>query len=199
MLDLQTARRGASRWGYTLIEILIVIVMIGLISAIALPRINLSRIRSKAAVQAVGTTLLASQRDAITRQHNVVIAIDQANRSFLVVYDSTNDQTLNNNERSRAIPLSEEIVIGKPAAVPAQPFGGAAVNFVATERASGLPAIIFFRNGSAQEFGGFYMSTPKAMAGAPGHENETWALQVIRATGRAEWQRWNGTSWVRGY
>jgi prepilin-type N-terminal cleavage/methylation domain-containing protein len=199
MLEYQVGRRRASRGGYTLIEIVIVIVIIGLIVMFAAPRINLSGIRSKAAVQSVGTTLLAMQRDAITRQHNVVVGIDQATRSFLVVYDSTNDQTLNNSERSRTVPLSEEIVIGKPAAVPAQPFGGAAVNFVATERASGLPAIIFLRNGSAQETGGFYMSTPKAMAGAPGHENETWALQVIRATGRAEWQRWNGTSWVRGY
>jgi len=194
--------RGATartRAGFTLIELVIVIVMIGIVTTIALPRINLSAIRSKTAIQTLGTTMLALQREAIGKQHNMVVVIDQPRAALRAVFDSTNDLTFNNNERMRNIPLGEEIVFGKPAAVPARSFGSNPVNFTTVEPSSGLPAIVLYRNGSAREFGGLYLSTTKAMAGAPGHENETWAMEIIRATGRAEWLRWNGTAWVRGF
>lgn len=191
--------RVSRRAGFTLVEMLIVIAMIGILAAIGLPRINLSRIRSKSAIQTLGTTMLAMQRDAISRQHNVVVIVDNATSSLRVVYDSTNDLTLNNNERTRSIPLGEEIVFGRPAGVPARAFGANPVNFTTVENSTGLPAIVLYRNGSAREFGGLYLSTRKAMAGAPGHAGETWAMEVIRATGRAEWLRWSGTAWVRGF
>jgi len=187
------------RDGFTLVEMLIVIVIIGIVATIAVPRVNLSRIRSKTAIQTLGTAMLAFQREAIARQHNMVIMIDQTSRSLRVLYDSTNDERINNNERVRMIPLGEEIVFGKPAAVPSRSFGSNAVNFTNTETTTGLPAIVLYRNGSAKEFGGLYLSTTKAMGGAPGHDNETWSMEIVRATGRAEWLRWNGNGWVRGF
>jgi prepilin-type N-terminal cleavage/methylation domain-containing protein len=191
--------QSSHRAGFTLVEMLIVVAMIGILAAIGLPRVNLSRIRSKAAIQTLGTSMLALQRDAISRQHNVVVMINAATSSLRVLYDSTNDLTINNNERTRAIPLGEEIVFGRPAGVPARTFGANAVDFTTTEISTGLPAIVLYRNGSAREFGGLYLSTRKAMAGTPGHTGETWAMEIIRATGRAEWLRWNGSSWVRGF
>jgi len=196
---MKVQAKRSSGAGFTLMELLVVMVMMAVVATIALPRINLSRVRSKAAIQALGTTMLALQREAIARQHNIVVIVDEAGRSLRVVYDSTNDITWNNNERMRAIPLGEEIVFGKPAAVPTRSFGANPVNFTTVEVGSGLPAIVLYRNGSAREFGGLYLSTRKAMTGAPGHEGETWAMEMIRATGRAEWLRWNGTTWIRGF
>jgi type II secretory pathway pseudopilin PulG len=95
---------------------LLVITIIGVLAAISLPKINLSRIRSKSAIQTLGTTMLALQRDAISRQHNVVLIIDNTTNSLRVLYDSTNDVTINNNERTRSVPLGEEIVFGRPPA-----------------------------------------------------------------------------------
>lgn len=194
-----TQQTRYSRGGFTLVEMLIVVVIIGILTAISLPKINLSRIRSKAAIQTLGTTMLALQRDAISRQHNVVVIIENATSSLRVLYDSTNDITLNNNERTRSVPLGEEIVFGKPSTVPARSFGANPINFTTTEVTTGLPAIVLYRNGSAREFGGIYLSTRKAMVGAPGHQGETWAMEIVRATGRAEWLRWTGTAWVRGF
>jgi prepilin-type N-terminal cleavage/methylation domain-containing protein len=196
---MHRSAKAGPRQGFSLVEMLVVIVVIGTLTMIALPRINLSRIRSKAAIQTLGTTMIALQRDAIAKQHNIVVMIDVNTRSLRALYDSTNDIRINNNERVRAIPVGEEIVFGRPPGVPARAFGGNPVNFTATELSTGLPAIILYRNGSAHEFGGMYLSTIKAMAGVVGHENETWSMEIIRATGRAEWLRWNGTAWVRGF
>lgn len=196
MARMRHRRRQA---GFTLVEMLIVIVIIVITTGIALPRINLSRIRSKAAIQTLGTTMLALHRDAIVKQHNIVVIINAAAPSIRVLYDSTNDVAITAGERIRPVPLGEEIVIGKPATVPNRPFGANPVNFINTELTTGLPAIVLFRNGSAREAGGLYLSTVKAMAGVAGHGNETWAMEIVRATGRAEWLRWNGTAWTRGF
>ena len=55
---------------------LIVIIIVAITTAIALPQINVSGIRSKSSVQSLGTTMLALQREAIAKQHNVVVVID---------------------------------------------------------------------------------------------------------------------------
>jgi len=191
--------RARPRAGFTLVEMLIVVVIIAITSAIALPKINVSRIRSKAAITTLGTTMLALQRDAIAKQHNVLVLIDSANARLRVVYDSTNDLRITAGERVRAVDLGEEIVFGRPTTVTARPFGANAVNFVQQEATTNLPMIILYRNGSASEAGGLYLSTIKAMAGLPGHQNETWSMEMIRATGRAEWMRWNAPGWVRGF
>jgi len=192
-------RYPRSRRGFTLIELLIVIVMIAIMLAIAIPRINVSRIRSKSAVVSLGTTMLALQREAISKQHNILVIIDQPNRSLRAVYDSNNNLTLDASERERPIPMGEEIVFGKPSTVTARSFGSNAVNFTTTEGSSGLPAIVLYRNGSAKEYGGLYVSTTRAMGGMPNHQGETWAMEIIRATGRPQWYRWNGSTWITGF
>jgi len=196
---IEGPRYPRNRRGFTLIEILIVIVMIAIFMAIAIPRINVSRIRSKSAVVSLGTTMLALQREAVSKQYNILVVIDQTNRSLRVVYDSNDNIQLDAGERERPIPLGEEIVFGKPTAVTARSFGSNPVNFTTTEGASGLPAIVLYRNGSAKEYGGLYVSTARAMAGMPNHQGETWAMEIVRATGRPEWYRWNGTTWLRGF
>lgn len=190
---------GLTRRGVTLIEMLIVVTMISILLAISIPRLNISRLRSKSAVTSLGTTMLALQREAISKQHNILVLIETSPRRIQVVYDSNNNERKDNNERERPIPLGEEIVFGKPAAVTARAFGSAAVNFTNTESTTSDPAIVLYRDGSAKESGGIYLSTAKAIAGAAGHEGETWAMEMIRATGRPEWYRWNGTTWLRGF
>jgi prepilin-type N-terminal cleavage/methylation domain-containing protein len=194
-----TRSRPRSQSGYTLIETLIVLVMIGLVAAIGLPRVNISRLQAKSSIQALGTTMLALQREAISRQHNIVVMVDTAGRQLRVLFDANNNLAIGTGERIRGIPLGDGIVFGRSGLVPPRSFGGAAVNFTTTETTTSLPAVVFFRNGSAREFGGLYLTSPQALAGDPNHQNETWAMELIRATGRAEWMRWNGSTWKRGF
>jgi prepilin-type N-terminal cleavage/methylation domain-containing protein len=187
------------RAGFTIAELLAVLVMIGILSAIAVSRVKITRIRAKAAALTFGNALMAVQREAIVRQHNMLVVLNSGSRSVRIVYDSTNDLTLNNNERTRAFELGEGMVFGLPGGVTARAFGNSAINFPTNEASTGLPAIVFYRNGAARDYGGLYISTSAAMAGAADHKDETWAIELTRATGRAEWYNWNGTSWVRGF
>lgn len=182
--------------GMTLVEILTVVSIIGLLALIALPNVNLSRIRAKSSIQSAGTALLASQREAVARQHNIVVMLDVPGSALRILYDSTNDATQNSNERVRPVPLGEEVVFGLPSGVTARSFGST-ISFTTT--VNGMPAAVFYRNGSAKESGGLYLTTAKAMGGIRGHGAETWAMELVRATGRAEWYRWNGTTWLRGF
>jgi prepilin-type N-terminal cleavage/methylation domain-containing protein len=183
--------------GFTLVELLIVVVLIGIVVLFAIPKINVGRLRAKAAMQTIGTSLLEVQREAVARQHNIVVMIDTTRKSLRVLYDSNNNLVENAGERLRVIQLGEELVFGRPATVAARAFGGSAISFSTT--VSGLPAIVYSRNGSAREAGGLYLTTIRALRGFPGHEGETWAMEMIRATGRPEWYRWNGTAWLRGF
>jgi type II secretory pathway pseudopilin PulG len=81
--------------GFTVVELLMVVGTMGVLTAVALPRIDLSRYRAIASMQAIGTTLLASQRLAVSRQHNVVVSFDQAASAMLVHQDANNDNLVN--------------------------------------------------------------------------------------------------------
>ncbi|MEA3244620.1 MAG: type II secretion system protein, partial [Gemmatimonadota bacterium] len=54
------------RPAFTIVELLIVIVILGLVAAFAAPRIDVTRFKVNSAVQALGTTILTAQRQAVT-------------------------------------------------------------------------------------------------------------------------------------
>jgi len=188
---------GGNRHGFSLPEMLVAMIIIGILAAMAIPRLDTSKTRAKAAALRVGTVLLAVQREAISKQHDMVVMIDTPGRRLRILDDSTNDETWNNNERVRSVEIGDGIVFGRPLAATARAFGPNPVNFTNTEATTGLPAIVFYRNGSTKEYGGIYICSPKAMAGAT--KEGIWAVEITRATGRAEWYNWNGTAWNRGF
>ena len=79
---MRTANRG-----FTLIEVIMVIVLIGVVAAIALPRVGVSRYQSNAAARAVTGTLSYAQRMAISQQTNINVAFDAARRGMRVHED----------------------------------------------------------------------------------------------------------------
>lgn len=183
--------------GFTSLEVLLVVAIIGILAVIALPRIDLYRIQANSAVQMLSTTMVAAQREAITKQHDMILTFDAANRRMRLIWDANSDGVMNGGERARMIPLDTRVTFGLGGA-PARAFGNAAIDF--TKVVNGLPALIFHRNGSASGVGGFYItSTRAALDGTAKWNRDSRAVEIVRATGRTEWFRYNGTAWTRGF
>lgn len=193
---MHTIRRLRHR-GFTLVEMLIVVTMIGIMTGIALWRVDIARYQVNGDIQSIGTTLIASQREAIAKQHNVIVVFDTAGNRVRVVWDANNNGAFDADEHSRLVFLGDRVRFGLGTA-PAMAIGTNSINFTETETSSGLPSVTFYRNGSASEAGGAYITSLRSI-GDPKYVNDNRAMRVERATGRAEWWHYDGTTWVRGF
>jgi prepilin-type N-terminal cleavage/methylation domain-containing protein len=183
--------------GFTLVEMLIVVTMIGIMTGIALWRVDIARYQVNGDIQSIGTTLIAAQREAIAKQHNVIVVFDTAGNRLRIVWDANNNGAFDTDEHTRFVFLGDRVRFGLGTA-PAMAFGTSAINFTHTESTSGLPAVTFYRNGSASEAGGAYIASLRAI-GDPKYVTDIRAMRVERATGRAEWWHYDGMTWVRGF
>jgi prepilin-type N-terminal cleavage/methylation domain-containing protein len=188
-------REHGTRRGFTLIEILIVIVVLGTLVAIVAPKIDVQKYRANSAMQSVGTTLLAAQRFAVSRQHNIIVAFDTAPDVVRVLDDANNNGIADPGEHRRVVAL-EAIVFGRGAAAPYDTYA-ASVTF--TKRFAGLPAVTFRRDGSASEAGAVYVTTLRAAGGSSKYAGDARVILIDRATARVSWLRSTGSSWRRGF
>ncbi len=184
---------GTGRRAFTIIELVVVMVMIGLMVTLAAPRVDVTGFRVNSSVQVLGTTLLTAQRQAVTQQHNIVVQFDTANRRLRLHEDRDNDGTVDTGEHTRAVPLGETLVFGRGAA-PAMAMGDGPIEI--TQQVGGLPALVFRRDGSSSEAGGFYVTSLRAVRDNNRPE-DTRAVTVERATGRASWFRYRSDGWVK--
>src|SRR5690606_22100764 len=109
-------------------------------------RIDIARIQVNSAMQTVGMALLAAQRDAVAKQHDVLVLFDTTAHHLRIVNDANNNGVIDAGERVRVLPLDDRVRFGRGGAT-ARAFGGAAVNFA--RLVDGSPAVVFHRNGSA--------------------------------------------------
>jgi Tfp pilus assembly protein FimT len=181
--------------GFSALELMLVICIMGMMGGIALTKIDLARMEANSAVQVLSTSMVAAQREAITKQHDIILTFDAAQRTLRMIWDRNSNGNIDAGERIRAISLEGRISFGLGGA-PARAFGPNPINF--DRDIGGRPALLFHRNGSASGIGGFYLTTSRAMA-APGYEMDTRAVEIVRATGRTEWYRYTGTAWKRGF
>lgn len=186
---------GTPPRGVTLVELMMVFILIGVLVALAAPKIDATDYRMRGAVHEIGTTLLGAQRQAVMEQHNVVVAIDAAGRRLRIHSDEDGDGALDDGEVVRIVALGDEVVFGLGGA-PARPMGGSAIEITRVQ--GGLPAITFHRDGSASEEGGFYITSLRAQrTGA--FASDTYAIEIARSTGRAAWYRYTGSQWERRF
>lgn len=184
-----------TRSGVTLLELLLVLAIVSIMGLLVAPRMELVRYRMDGATRGGVTALIAAQRVAVKRQHDVVVAFDVTHDRLRIHEDADNDGEIDPGEDTRHIPLNEEVRFGLGTA-PARAGGAAPVNF--TEQQGGLPAIRFIRNGSASEEGVFYLTSSRA-EGQTGYANDTRAIEVERATGRVTWYQFESPSWKKAF
>lgn len=188
---------GGAR-GVTLVEVLIVIVMMGIIMAMGIPRLNLEGYKVSSAVRGVTASLSYAQRLAVSLQHDIRVSFDAPNRRLRVHEDTNNDGVLDPTERVTYTNLEEGVTFGRGTA-PAITYtsgvpGPLAFNFTQTQ--AGLPMVAFRRDGTVSESGGFYLNTIKSLA--QGSTGSVRAGEMIRSSGRVIWYSYATAAWVRG-
>lgn len=191
-----------SRRGYTLVELITVLFLAAVITALAAPQVDLSRFRSDAIARQVAGQMATAQRTALQRQHDIAVGVDQANARLLLTEDENNSGTREGGERQVWTALDRSAQFGSPpTALPeagatagggdgAMSSGGMSTSRVYT--VSGLPSVIFRRNGAPSADFVLYLTST-------GGKPTGWrAIRVVKGTGTVELWRFNGTAWVRG-
>lgn len=193
---LPPASRDPFRSGFgirravTLIEMLIAISVASIVLAAALPRINLGRYKVDAAMRILQVTLQQAQRNAIQRQHDVIVSFDTAGARMQVLYDANNNRGADAGEQSVWIPLQE----GNRFAAPAAGIHGTPTAVITGSNLSELnefPSVTFRRDGATSSEVEVYLR-------APGAKSQDYrALSVVQSTGRVQWFRYSGTTWSK--
>lgn len=180
--------RGA---GFSLVEMLIVVSILGLVLAMGLPRIDPNRYKADAAAVTLRSLLMQAQRDAIVRQHDLIVNIDTAKARLILGYDKNDDGNIQMTERVRIQALPEGDRYMRPPSYLTESgmdeYGSYRGNAIKT--VSGLPSVIFRRDGSVSSALELYVSTKRAK------NSDFRVVTVVQATGRTSFQRYVGTAW----
>ena len=122
-------QKVAVRAGITIVELVVVMMVVGIVLSIGMPRIDLTRVRMDSGFRQLGIKLLAAQRMAIMRQHSVVIAFDTVGGRIRLHEDRNNDGAVQSTEPITFVALEEGLVFGRGMAA-AMPMGGGPITFV---------------------------------------------------------------------
>jgi Tfp pilus assembly protein FimT len=177
----------------TLMELMLAITVVGILGAIALPRLNSDRFTVDSGARALTLELAYAARSATTLQHNVRVAFDVPTGRVRLHEDANNDGVVGGGERVVWTALGEGMIFGQGAA-PAAVIGAGPVTFTRTQ--DGFPVVTFRRDGSASEYGGFYLTTVRARN--RGDAGAVRTVEVIPGTGRIMWYSHATGAWRRG-
>jgi prepilin-type N-terminal cleavage/methylation domain-containing protein len=189
--SLPASRSG--RAGFTLIEAVMVVTIIGIVAGMAIPKAGYSTYLASSGARVLATTLAYAQRQAISQQSDIRVAFDVATNQIRIHEDRNNDNVIDQDERVGFTSLPEGVAFGRGAAA-ARPLGVATVSFTRTQGV--LPILVFRRDGTAGENGVVYLSTIAGLS--TGRSTDTRAVEVARATGRVSWFSYGTGSWKDG-
>jgi prepilin-type N-terminal cleavage/methylation domain-containing protein len=186
--------RSALRPAFTLAELMVVVVISGLMITLAIPRIDMTKIKADAIATIVRTTLQYAERQAITRQHDMVVSFDTTGERIRTFWDADNSGTITGTERVTWRGLDVGILFTDPAVNGVtgtsihDPVSGAAIATL-----SGFPTVTFHRDGSVSTDAEIYIKV--AAHGPPWYR----AITLTQSTGRVDWYRLNASTnkWIQ--
>ena len=186
----QQPRPVHDRSGFTLLELVVVLIMVGLIAGMAVPRLNYEKYRADAAMRTVRSILQGAQRNAIMRQTDVVVGFNTTTNQMEIIEDADNDCAYDPGERLTKRPLED----GAKFAIPSSPYGGAVSTPVSGPNMCtirGLKAIQFLRDGATSTDLDIYLTSSRGTA------TDFRLIRVTQASGRTETRRFDGSTWKR--
>lgn len=190
---MKASRRNGGRAGLTLIELAVVLVLLGTMAGLAIPRLNLSAYRADAAAQQVRSVFQTAQRTSLTRQYDVIVSVDTLKGGLRIAEDVNNNGAIEISEWKFWRPPGEGNRFAVPPAgvepgtgVTYRPVGSAVAG-PALKNVDGLPSVIFHRNGSTSSEMEVYMSSRYR------GRSDFRGITLTRSTGRTELYRLEGT------
>ncbi len=186
--------RRAIRSGFSIPELLVVLFLVSVLALFIVPNMEIVKYRMDGAARGAVAALVSSQRQAVVRQHDVIVAIDTTYRRLRIHQDRNNNGAIDSGEPVRMVPFDDDVVFGLGGA-PAL-FGSDVVGFTDTQ--DGMPVARFIRTGSAGEEGYFYLTSARTVATSL-YPKDTRAVKVDRATGRVTWYYYDGDQWIQGF
>jgi hypothetical protein len=165
--------------------------LMSIIAAMAVPRLNYERYRSDASMRTVRTVLQSAERNAVMWQTNIVVAFDANNRRMEIVEDANNNCAYDTGERLTISTLEEGTRFSLPTAPYPSTSPRSAISGPNLCTLHNLPAIQFLRDGAASSDADIYLTSSRD---APGDYR---LIRVTRASGRAESFSYSGTSWIK--
>ena len=182
------------RAGFTLAEVMVVVVISGLMITLAIPRIDTTKWRADAIATIVRTSLQYAQRQAITRQHDMVVSFDTTGERIRTFWDQNNSGFIDSQERVTwrgldvGILFTDPSVSGVSGTVITDPVSGSQVATL-----NGYPTITFHRDGSVSSDAEIYIKV--AAHGPPWYR----AIRLTQSTGRVDWFRLNAQTgkWIQ--
>jgi prepilin-type N-terminal cleavage/methylation domain-containing protein len=184
-----------TRRGFSLLELVIVLLITGVVAGLALPKLNLTGYRVDAVALKVRTGLQTAQRTALTRQYDVIVSFDTVQNRMRIAPDVNNDGVISTDPNDpesrfitwRALGQSEGNLFtippkGLTGAILRTPIVGASLR-----RVNGWPSVTFHRDGSASSDAEIYV------ANTTRRSPQFRVITLVRSTGRTDTYKYAGT------
>lgn len=169
---------------------MLVLTLIAIMAAMAIPRLSFLRYRQDAAGRLVQRTMIAAQQTAIRRGVNALLVIDYAASRMLVVEDANGNGAVDSGERTVSWKLAEGSTFAIPV-VSADSYTAYYATGSGISTTSLGPTITFYPNGSASGDVFVYVGV------ASGRSDALRAVALTGSTGRSHMYRYVGGSWHR--
>jgi prepilin-type N-terminal cleavage/methylation domain-containing protein len=187
-------RRQPSRPGFSLVEVVVVLILVGILGALSYPKIDVGRYKADAVVTTVRSTMQQAQRASLVGQHDIIVSFDVGGNRIRLAWDRNNNHVIDEGERVTWTSLSD----GNRFAAPPLGIHGevdAAVVGSNLKHLDDYPTATFHRDGSLSSELEIYMASRSTPV--------RWrAVTVVQATGRTDWYRKNTNTdqagWVSG-
>jgi prepilin-type N-terminal cleavage/methylation domain-containing protein len=199
--SLRCALRSALRHGFTIIEFAIVLGVIAIMLAIAIPNIDFQRFRLDAGMRNIQNQLLGAQYTAVQKNVPVIVTFFYTQSQFRIVTDLNSSGTWNTNEPRNWRTLSE----GTKFVIPPRTIDGASAYYAtgpgifylnATGQASTCatcPTMTFYPNGSTSGDVVVYLGS-----GQSTQQSAFRAIQIFGSTSKLYlWRMMSDGSWKK--